>query len=558
MAATAGQTRQHVDWYVITEDADLTLRITTGLKIGEDRWGELTLNHPVAANRWLEFTIDADGNLSARPCRRDIDIDVDGASQTELLLQAGDPISLPHNQIYISDSFRRGRTDATPAVVRCADMDDAEDDSQRLARTVITESDVPASASLDTDNGARTVRLQHPPAGTGNDQYTTQTVRLEDSLYAARTTSSNSLSLRTEDSIETALIPVDAAPPFGTDELSAALQRPIEITQRIRGRHRRGKAASSAPRAANSPILTPAVTEIATERRNLTYLWTLSGILVVGVLTAIIVATNSAPDARSAIAATPVTVLPAPATTSRAESLMASVENIIGKSDQDDLAAWEFAVRSYEYILAQEPDNTELAAKLSNARNRTAVLRAQQGIEPTFMPDMSESAASATLTAEPLAPALETDLPGQRPAPAYGDSFGGSLGGSRPTEFPVGPVAGYEPLTLAQMEFRLDGAERRIASGEINNPVGISATSLILSVLGADPGNPRAITLLNRAANRLVTQADQAYSAGDEFQARNTLEEVFAFHPRFGPANQRWRQWTGRPGPGEQRAATTP
>jgi hypothetical protein len=549
MAATAGQTRQHVDWYVITEDADLTLRITTGLKIGEDRWGELTLNHPVAANRWLEFTIDADGNLSARPCRRDIDIDLDGASHNELLLQAGDPISLPHNQIYISDSFRRGRTDATPAVVRCADMDDAEDDSQRLAQTVITESDVPASDRDDTDSGTRKVQLQYPLTGNGDDQSTSQTVRLEDSLYAARTTTSNSLSLSTEDSIETALIPVDAEPPFGTDELSAAMQRPIEITERIRSRHHRGKAASNA---ANSPILTPAVTEIVTERRNLTYLWTLSGILILGVLTAIVVATNSAPDARSVVAAEPAASLPAPAPASRAESLMASVENIIGKSDPDDLAAWEFAVRSYEYILAQEPDNTELAAKLSNARNRTAVLRAQQGIKPTFMPDVSESAASASLTAEPLAP--ETNRPGQQPAPAFGDS----RGDSRPAEFPVGPVAGYEPLTLAQIEFRLDGAERRIASGEINNPVGISATSLILSVLGADPGNARAITLLNRAADRLVTQAEQAYSAGEEFQARNTLEEVFAFHPRFGPANQRWREWTGRPGPGEQRAAATP
>lgn len=549
MAASAGQTRQQIDWYVITEDADLTLRITTGLKIGEDRWGELTLNHPVAANRWLEFTIDADGNLSARPCRRDIEIDLDGAPQTELLLRAGDPISLPHNQIYISDSFRRGRTDATPAMVRCAEMNDVEDDSQRLAQTVITESDVPAEDPEPTGNGVKPVNLQQSLTDDGDN--TTQTVRLEDSLYAARTTTGTSVSWRTEDSIETALIPVDAEPPFGTDELSAALQRPIEFTERIRRRDRQGQAASPEPRAANSPILTPAVTEIATEQRNLTYLWTLSGILVLGVLTAIIVATNSVPEPRADQPAAPITVVPAPqpANQSRAESLMASVQNIIDKSDQDDLAAWEFAVRSYEYILAQEPDNLELAAKLSNARNRTAVLRAQQGITPTFMPGVSESTDQPRLGPEPIASSEPSRVVQQSAVPAISDT--------RPTEFPVGPVPGYEPLTLAQIEFRLDGAERRIASGEINNPVGISATSLILSVLGADPGNARAISLLNRAADRLVLLADRAYSDGDEFRARNTLEEIFAFHPRFGPANQRWRQWTGRPGPGE-RTATAP
>ena len=49
MAAPAGQAGRNIDWYVITEDADLTLRITSRLKIGEDRGGELSLNHPVAA-----------------------------------------------------------------------------------------------------------------------------------------------------------------------------------------------------------------------------------------------------------------------------------------------------------------------------------------------------------------------------------------------------------------------------------------------------------------------------------------------------------------------------
>ncbi|MEM1230841.1 MAG: hypothetical protein AAGI15_09910 [Pseudomonadota bacterium] len=525
MAAPAGQAGRNIDWYVITEDADLTLRITSGLKIGEDRWGELSLNHPVAANRWLEFSIDDEGNLSARPCRRDIEIEVDGALQQELSFAPGDPVILPHNRLYVSDSFERERSAATPALVRCADAADSEARPAATDRAVTTESDLPIVPGEPTQQVPTTTR--HSLSGltavtTGSGPVS---IPLEDSVYAATVRTriiTPNVTLRAEDSIETALIPVDADAPFGTEELSQALQQPIRLSERDPGTPQ----SAATARAANSPMLTPAVTPVTQPARNYTYLWTLGGILILGLLAAVVVATNSAPAtttasaARTTLATTPVVAAPE----SRADSLMASVANIIAQSDADDLAAWEFAVRSYEYIQAQEPQNEAVRVKLEDARNRAAVLRAQQGISPTFMPDVADS------------------------GPARAD---GSSQVARPRSWPapVQPTTVGPTLTPAQIEVRLDGAERRIASGEINNPIGISAASLILSVLGFEPDNVRAINLLNRAAEKLVAQADLAYSNGDSFSARNTLEEVFAFHPRHAPANQRWQAWTGSPGP---------
>ncbi|MEM6710455.1 MAG: hypothetical protein AAF648_16885, partial [Pseudomonadota bacterium] len=51
------------EWYVLTDDAALTLRITRDLSVGETDTGELALNNPDNAAQWLRLRIGADGLL---------------------------------------------------------------------------------------------------------------------------------------------------------------------------------------------------------------------------------------------------------------------------------------------------------------------------------------------------------------------------------------------------------------------------------------------------------------------------------------------------------------
>ncbi|MGI9328302.1 MAG: hypothetical protein ACR2PZ_24005 [Pseudomonadales bacterium] len=583
MAATASHTNRDIDWYVITDEADLTLRIANGLRVGEDRWGELTLNHPVAAHRWLEFTIEQDGSLSCRPCRRDVAIEINGEPQNVLQLQPGDPIQLPHNRVHISDSFKRGPSDAEPAVVRCVEVDESSDDAgvPTLEQIVITESDLALASDINQQVQSRQDTLRYQNA-------------LADKL-AERINPADARTTGGHDSIETALIPVDAESPFAANEVSESLKRPISSNPR---RPNRG--------AANSPVMTPALSEPAPrlraasgletavrERRSYTYLWTLSAILGVGLLAAILVAINSASNRDIGVASVPTAADfdTQPNIPTRTEELLTSVQNIIARSPEDDPAAWEFAVRSYEYILAQEPENAVVRRRLAAARNRVAALRAQAEIS------QEAATASTTVTAAATKSEAQVQVPAQIEAqaqvPAQIDTQTSSQTypqtGSpanaqtsvptrvpelteattvvqdrvnsapsaaniaqapvteEPFVLPIGAASYAQALTPEQIDSRLRLARQRLAEGQIIAPLGSSASALALSILANDPSHREAINLLNACADLLVNQAELAYEVGDSFQARNSLEEVLAFHPRHSRANARWLQWTGSP-----------
>ncbi|MFK7913475.1 MAG: hypothetical protein AB8B93_06135 [Pseudomonadales bacterium] len=561
MAVTASQAGRDVDWYVITDEADLTLRIANGLRVGEDRWGELTLNHPVAAHRWLEFTIEEDGQLSCRPSRRDVVIEVDGEPQEQIILQSGDPIELPHNRVHISDSFKRGPSDAPPAVVRCIEVDaEADAPAPTMAQMVITESDLEP-----TDTTSETVLIAAPeqpsaPVRRPNTMADMMADKMADKMAdrIAAHTSTTVRAARTNDSIETALIPVDAESPFAANEVSDILRRPIEIAEQ---QDTRG--------AANSPVITPALTQTAAaERRSYTYLWALSAILGLGILAAIITAVNSAPDApqRPGNLGKPGAAIAAEAPT-RTEELLTSVQNILSRSGAEDPAAWEFAVRSYEYILAQEPDNDLVRRRLNAARSRVAALRANNAGTTTGSTTSSAPPIATPAQATPQTPAQPTTsgpaAPAARPfvlntevspaIPAATQTAGeAALAGSEAAlngavTLPIAATANIEPLTQEQIANRLRLASARLADGQIVAPRGSSASALILSVLAVEPDNREAINLLNASAEVMVTRAEQSYANNNAFGARNTLEEVLAFHPRHGRANERWLEWTGSP-----------
>ena len=71
-----------------------------------------------------------------------------------------------------------------------------------------------------------------------------------------------------------------------------------------------------------------------------------------------------------------------------------------------------------------------------------------------------------------------------------------------------------------------------------------NAVKELSNILYVDPTNPEALNLMSDSANKLVSAAVEAYAAGLEFEARNILEEVLAFHPEHAKANEYWQQWT--------------
>jgi hypothetical protein len=58
-----------------------------------------------------------------------------------------------------------------------------------------------------------------------------------------------------------------------------------------------------------------------------------------------------------------------------------------------------------------------------------------------------------------------------------------------------------------------------------------NAVRVLTEILRADPDNEAAMQLMYQCASELVAEASAARDAGDEYQARNLVEEVLAFHP---------------------------
>ena len=83
----------------------------------------------------------------------------------------------------------------------------------------------------------------------------------------------------------------------------------------------------------------------------------------------------------------------------------------------------------------------------------------------------------------------------------------------------------------AWLETRLEEAETLLAAGTIYNVGERNAVQVLTEILRADPDNEQAMQLMYQCANDMLAEATAARDAGDEYQARNLVEEVLAFHP---------------------------
>jgi hypothetical protein len=89
----------------------------------------------------------------------------------------------------------------------------------------------------------------------------------------------------------------------------------------------------------------------------------------------------------------------------------------------------------------------------------------------------------------------------------------------------------------------LSKARDFMAKGFITAPPDRNAVMHLQLALYKDPTNAEALELMSIAAQRVLAAAVEGHQAGLEYEARNLLEELLAFHPEHAEANRLWREW---------------
>jgi len=104
---------------------------------------------------------------------------------------------------------------------------------------------------------------------------------------------------------------------------------------------------------------------------------------------------------------------------------------------------------------------------------------------------------------------------------------------------PRGTDPGQEPVAEVYVQ-ELARARRLFNAGKIITPLDNNAVRAVRWILNSSPEYQQAQLLLDQCADRLLSQASSAYASGEEYQARNLVEEVLAFNPQYAPAEELW------------------
>jgi len=100
--------------------------------------------------------------------------------------------------------------------------------------------------------------------------------------------------------------------------------------------------------------------------------------------------------------------------------------------------------------------------------------------------------------------------------------------------------------SAAAVETLLAEAQTLFDADSIVTP-GRNAVKALIQLLTLDPSNEAGLRLMYLSAARLLDQARAAHAAGDEYLARNLVEEVLGFHPEFAEAKDLLSSWSHGP-----------
>ncbi len=153
----------------------------------------------------------------------------------------------------------------------------------------------------------------------------------------------------------------------------------------------------------------------------------------------------------------------------------------------------------------------------------------EQGIETSQSTETLARRSSARTAAQPSSPAT-------LPAPEEPATFRDIR--------PLPANSEQEQLLIASL---LAEAKAFYDAGLIVTPVQANTVSHLTQVLNMDPGNEEGLRLMYLSAVTLIEEAEAAHAAGDNFLARNLVEDVLGFHPEFDDARALLDSWARTP-----------
>ncbi|HEX7038094.1 MAG TPA: hypothetical protein VF210_20180 [Pseudomonadales bacterium] len=555
------------EWYVLTGNGTSALRISAGLTVGESSTGALTLNDPEMGHQWIELVINDSGDPWVAIITRDKSLRVDGASHMRYRLTEGTALQLPNNTLYISRDIRMPRPSGVVIEV--------------------VPRDVPGRAQdlMGPEWAEAIAAIREPSAGAS----------LEDELEPEDAEPFG-------DSVETAEEP---EPEFEPEAVGSAEPRdPFDDLERTRvyepPPRRAPRRTAEAPTEFDprpSDGRRAAITEPRRgggyrrrPRRRGRAAALLATLAVVGVAiggVAAVVFTLYGPlwpagdsDRLPGFVDAPLDRVPDGPNVGRTADA-ASWQEPVGQVPVGQPSVGQDPLG--QDPLGQEPVGPEPDAVAAGGNPAAAAVR-ETGVPTDAAPDSAapDPLVSAAPGGDPAAPDSAGDLrPAQAQVPADSQARAGSAetpspqaasaepapaapspsDAGAPAEAQVALLPRREPAgddrtesqpapeptvsATGPSDWRLVRARELLDAGYITFPPRDNAVDYVQRLLADDPGNRQALAMLELCSDRLIDAALRAHDQGMDYEARNTLEEVFGFDPQNERANRLWREWVG-------------
>lgn len=474
-----------LEWYASTPHGHGSVRVSNGLRIGEDESGDFVLN-PAKTDMAVVFEISEGGALRVRAATSDLEFELPrGRRSATLAVEPGrnTRIHLPNSIICLSSSPLETGSLSN-------DLDDLV--SAFLVPRQTPERSLPDHPLTVEDDAA--LRFEkHAPAELDEDR--------DDPLHAEMVLA-EPLEEQLEETVPTLsdAIPVE---PSRSSSLTAepggsASSSPSEAP--VSESHVTGHVSAPEPPERTRPVLTTdAKPPTSPAKRRLPRL----------------------PIFAAVAAAMAIT------TSVLWEQIDLPLPRAAGSADVAEIAGSAVADKGLP--------GGALASQAQTRPAPTSIeIRPQRVVGSQPLVGSPTTDASPTETSPTTEPTTAASSPQPPAVPALA------------TELTVSPSVAKTAPRAEEVRLLAD-AQALFQQGDIVDPPGRNAVATLVALLKLNPENEGAMALMFDCTVRLLDEARDAVRAGEDFQARNIVEEVLAFHPSQPDALQLWEELVGRP-----------